>query len=361
MDKLVKNILLKFNRNGYNAYLVGGFVRDHLLGKKSFDVDISTNATPEEITRLFKNYIQNENGVVKYKIGKYAIEIATMRRENAYEKRRPVEHEYVNDINVDYLRRDFTINAIYMDYNGNIIDPSQGINDLNKGIIRIIGDAQQKFNEDSLRILRAIRFSTILDFDIDESLLKDIKKYSYLVSSLSKFRITEELKKIFTCSNYKRGLELFEKTGIKEVLKISYSDIHYSNNYLIMLAQIDSPFYELSSSESKTISDIRSIKRLGTIDNFSLFNYGIDTCFLAGELIGKTQNDILAIYRKMPIKSLNSIKVNGIDIINWLGIEPSKKIGEIMGDIKKEILLGNLNNNKKDIKKYIMERYDNNE
>ena len=178
MPKNVKMIIEKLENSGFEAYIVGGFVRDNLLKKQSFDVDICTNAKPKDLVNIFKvKQRANNYGGFNFKIKRFNIDITTYRKEKKYDKRHPVEIEYVNNLFDDIKRRDFTINAICLDKNDKIIDILDGQKDIKEKLIRSIGSANEKFVEDPLRMLRAIRFATILDFNIEKNTL-EAKEFS---------------------------------------------------------------------------------------------------------------------------------------------------------------------------------------
>ena len=196
MEKNIKKILETLENEGYQAYLVGGYVRDYLLGVTSFDVDIATDALPKDIHRIF-NSSKNNYGSVNIKVDKLNVDITTFRKDLNYVNRRPSKVVYINNLKEDLERRDFTINAICMNKNGKIIDLLNGCKDLDSRTIKMIGSIDVKLKEDPLRIMRAIRFACILDFKIEDELYEKIKEYSYLVGDLSKERIKNELDKIF--------------------------------------------------------------------------------------------------------------------------------------------------------------------
>ena len=355
MDKIIKNILKNLENEGYEAYIVGGYVRDTILGKKTFDIDICTNALPKEIVNIFPlNQSSNGYGGFNFKIKEYCIDITTYRRELKYEGHSPIEIEYISNLFEDIKRRDFTINSLCMDKNGNIIDLLNAKDDLNKKIIRCIGNANKKFNEDPLRILRAIRFATTLDFTIEHNTYDALVKYKDNVKNLSQDRIKEELSKILSSSHYQKGLDLLEETGLKEILNITYNDIKYVSDIHGMWAQINIPHLNFSKTEKENIDKIKLIIKKKDINNFDLFNDGLYICQVAGEILGIDKLVINKLYKSMPIKSMKDIEITGKDIINILKIEPSKKVSEIINDIKIQILNGNLKNKKKEIIKYII-------
>lgn len=196
--KLFKYLNKKFKENGFLIFEVGGSVRDSLLGLEVFDFDFATNATPGEM----KNFLSDiddtfaKYGCIKYKGELGRAEITCFRKEEDYgDFRHPKKINFVKSLDEDYLRRDFTINAIYRDFDGNLFDPSNGLGDLKNHIIRFIGDPEKRIKEDPLRILRAERFAKKLNFKIEEKSLDAIKKYRYLLNNLNPQKIIEEEKK----------------------------------------------------------------------------------------------------------------------------------------------------------------------
>ena len=213
MVKFVLEVALQFisqlTKAQYKAYLVGGFVRDYLLGIESNDIDITTNATPKEIKEIFKdNCLPSEDyGSVTVVFKNIRFEITTFRVESLYvDHRKPSEVKYIDDLYQDLLRRDFTINTICMNDKGEIIDYLGGQDDLSKRIIRTVGSAKERFSEDALRILRAIRFATIFSFEFDDDVLEAISECKDLILELSYYRKKQELDKIFASSHAFEGI-----------------------------------------------------------------------------------------------------------------------------------------------------------
>lgn len=359
MDKIIKNTLKKIENEGYEAYIVGGFVRDNILKKQSFDVDICTNAKPKDLLYIFKVKQKTNNyGGVNFKIKKFNIDITTYRKEKKYDKRHPVEIEYVNNLFEDIKRRDFTINAICLDKNDKIIDILNGQNDIKEKLIRSIGSANEKFSEDPLRMLRAIRFATVLDFNIEKNTFEAIKNNGNLINTLSGIRIKEELTKILSNSNFLRGLNLLHETKIDNVIKLSYNDdIKFTNDIIGMWSQFKTCDLEFTKEEKENIASVKSIINTKQINNHTLFNYGLYLNIVAGEVLNVDKTLINKMYKALPIKSMKDIDISGKDIITLLKIKPSKKISNIINDIKVKILNGELKNKKCDLKKYILRTY----
>lgn len=353
MDKKIKQILELIENNGYEAYLVGGYVRDYLLGKKSFDVDITTNALPKDIRSIF-NSKKSNYGSVNIIIDKYNVDITTFRKDIKYVKRRPSEVIYVDSLNEDLIRRDFTINTICMDKKEKIIDPLQGIKDLNTRKIKMIGNIDEKIKDDPLRIMRAIRFASVLNFTIDEELLIKIKEYNYLIKDLSKNRIKSELDKILINKNFQKGLDLLEETGINKYLNIEYHDINYVDDLLGMWSQIKVSDIPFTNVEKSNIIKITEVLKENKIDNEILYKYGLYICSIAGKIMNINPVKINKMYNKLPIKSREDIDIKGSEIASIYG--SGKVVGEKLAEIEKQILWGKLKNKKKEINKYLNQR-----
>lgn len=200
--KEAKIILDKFNNNGFEAYIVGGCVRDLILGRTPKDYDITTNASPKETMELFKEYKTIPTGIkygtVTVIINNTPIEVTTFRKEGKYIKnRKPESVEFLSSIEEDLSRRDFTINAMAYNEKSGLIDLFEGRQDLEKGMIRVVGDGKERFKEDAIRILRAYRFVGRYDFKIEEDTLAAIKQNMHFLNNVAKERIIPEIKEIF--------------------------------------------------------------------------------------------------------------------------------------------------------------------
>ena len=202
MEKLDAYLSLAnlFHQYGWKLYLVGGSVRDYLLFDEFNDLDVVSDATPDDIAKFFKeraSYNFKKYGAVTLYFKSYKFDVTTLRKESNYlDSRHPKQIEFVNDLDIDVKRRDFTINALYMDDKLKIYDYVDGVNDLNNKIIRMIGDPLTRIKEDPLRILRAIRFKETLNFEIEEELEKVIKENISLLDNLNKEKIKEEIRKM---------------------------------------------------------------------------------------------------------------------------------------------------------------------
>ncbi len=219
----IKKIINKMEGAGFEAYLVGGCVRDLLLGRKPKDWDITTNAKPEEIQKLFEeNFYENNFGTVSVLTETddetlKVIEITPYRLEGKYtDKRRPDKIKFSDKLEDDLSRRDFTINSIAMSIDKKINDLFEGKKDLEKKLIRAVGDPESRFDEDALRMLRAVRLAVELDFQLEKETAFSIQKMSKNLGLISKERIKDELIKIMMCKDAERGIRLLEKLNLLE-------------------------------------------------------------------------------------------------------------------------------------------------
>ncbi|MDY0345432.1 MAG: hypothetical protein WCX85_04765 [Bacilli bacterium] len=196
MDKnIFINLAKLFEKNGFSLYMIGGTSRDYLLERKVLDYDFVTDATPEEMNLFLESadFTFAKFGTIRINYSNQKIDIVTMRVEGDYvDFRHPKTIHYVRDIKLDYVRRDFTINAIYIDKNFAVYDFADGLQDLKDGIIRFIGEPEKRVTEDPLRILRAERFAKKLNFVIEEKTLAAINKHRSLLSKLSPDKVREE-------------------------------------------------------------------------------------------------------------------------------------------------------------------------
>lgn len=235
ISKNALRVLYKLAEAGFHAYLVGGSVRDLLLDKVPKDFDIATNAHPEELKKLFRNarIIGRRFRIVHIRFGREIIEVTTFRAHHV--SLRPISDDLprkriqnldsahssagmilrdnvYGDIDEDALRRDFTINALYYTVDGfSVLDFCEGIDDLQSKLIRMIGNPEERYKEDPVRMLRALRFSAKLDFEIEENTLRPLNKLAYLLESISSARLFDETLKLFTSGHAVKSFELLSE------------------------------------------------------------------------------------------------------------------------------------------------------
>lgn len=220
MPKEAGYILNTLMENGYEAYIVGGCVRDSILGKAPQDWDITTSATPEQTKALFRRTIDTgiEHGTVTVMMDKVGYEVTTYRVDGKYEDhRRPKEVTFTASLSEDLKRRDFTINAMAYNDKEGIVDEFDGMGDLRRGVIRCVGKPQERFDEDALRILRAVRFAAQLDFEIAEDTRQAIREKVEFLRDISAERIQVELTKLITSNHPEKLIDAYE-LGITKVV-----------------------------------------------------------------------------------------------------------------------------------------------
>ncbi|MEK9158266.1 MAG: HD domain-containing protein [Patescibacteria group bacterium] len=231
----VQLIIKTLQEQGFEGYAVGGCVRDLLLGKEPKDWDVTTNATPEKIQEIFPEHVyENTFGTVAVKTPPLLaragqagsensalalIEVTPYRIEGKYtDKRHPDEVTFAEKLEDDLSRRDFTVNSLALDIEGNVIDLFEGKQDIENKVIRTVGDAEERFNEDSLRLLRAVRFATVLGFKMDPATKSAVQKNAEWLRTISKERIRDEFVKIIESNKGYEGILMLEETGLLEYI-----------------------------------------------------------------------------------------------------------------------------------------------
>jgi poly(A) polymerase len=217
-EALARTVIAQLRAAGHQAFLVGGCVRDMLLGRTPKDFDVSTDARPDRIMDLFPNSgrVGAQFGVVLVRDFFAQVEVATFRSDSGYsDGRRPDAVHFERDPKGDVLRRDFTINGLMMDpETGAVLDYVGGRADLERGVVRAIGEADARFAEDRLRLLRAVRFAARLGFEIEAGTLQAIQRHHGLILKVAAERVRDELSRILTEGGARRGLELLDETGL---------------------------------------------------------------------------------------------------------------------------------------------------
>ena len=371
------NILEKFNEAGYEAYFVGGCVRDYLLNDDFSDIDITTNALPDEVKKIFRKSIDTgiQHGTVTILINGDSFEVTTFRTEDDYiDHRTPEKVEFVSDLKEDLDRRDFTINAMALDSKGELYDYHCGEKDLRNKIIKTVNNPNERFFEDALRMLRAFRFSSKLGFEIEENTLKAIKNNAELIKFVSIERIVNEFRKLLTGKGNKRSLELLLDSKLNnyipfldEISKI----IDFSNYNFCQSLYIRSNINDISFEKLKELKlsnkEIKQVKIYGKINKdfisnvpleIILYNYDIkDVAFIASYSKYYDMEDIKKI--KLPIESFNDIAITSMEIISIIDKPAGPWIKEIIKKLEEDILLSKIDNRRKDILDFLIKIRDN--
>lgn len=362
MYEIAIEVLNKIIKQNFKAYIVGGYPRDIYIGRKSVDIDICTNATPKQLKYIFNESTLNkqEYGSVSLIYKKVRFEITTFRKEIKYENNRfPVKIKYINNLIDDLQRRDFTINTLCIDNEGMMIDLLNAKQDIDNKIIRCVGDANKKIKEDVLRILRAIRFATILNFKIDDKLKKAIRKNKVLLKKLSYFRKKEELEKIFASPNCAYGLKLIKELDLIDNLELSnFDDLVITTSPLGMWAQLDVlKIYSFSNNEKNIIKNVQKCLKEDILNNEVLYKYDLYVCTLVGEIKKIDRSKIVEKYNKLPIHNLSDLAITANQICEILNKKPGDFLNKIYIDLQQKILNNKLNNDENTLIKYIKRKY----
>ena len=371
------DILKIFNRNGYEAYFVGGCVRDYLLGEEFSDIDITTNALPEEVKKVFRKSIDTgiQHGTVTILVNGDSYEVTTFRTEEDYTNHRsPEKVEFVSNLREDLDRRDFTINAMALDYNGKLFDYHNGDKDLSSKIIRTVNDPNERFYEDALRMLRAFRFSSKLGFEIENNTLDAIKKNAELIKFVSIERIVNEFKKLLAGKGNLKSLELlidsklnsyipfFEEVNeIQDLSSYSFCQSLYILSIINDISFEKLKFLKLSNKEIKLVKQFDLINqefKNNTQIELILYKYNREDIKFICEYFGYDKEKNID-ERILTINSFNDIDITSQEIISTINKNPGPWIKSITLELEKEILLGRLNNNKKDILDFLSKLRDN--
>lgn len=347
---------------GYEAYIVGGYPRDLKLNRKTNDVDICTDATPMELMGILDGAEtdNSEYGSIIFTFEKVRFEITTFRREKEYSGyRKPIKIEYIDRLDEDLLRRDFTINTLCIDKKGKEIDLLGANKDIETKIIKMVGDPKVRLKEDALRILRAVRFATVLDFEMDKNLKIYIKKYAHLLKKISYERKKDELDLIFSNSNKEKGIKLLNELKLIDALEIpKLKKIKITPSLLVTWALLDvQHIYPFTSNEKELIIKINELKDKNVLDKKVLYKYGLYVCTLAAELQDIPNSEVSKLYNDMSIHNKLEIALKPVEICNLLNKEPGKFLKEIINDLEEKILCGVIKNDKKEIEDYILKKF----
>lgn len=362
MNETALKVLKKINSHGFNAYLVGGYPRNLYIGIDSIDYDICTNATPKELKVIFGDSILpiEQYGSVTLLVRGIRFEITTFRKDIKYiNNRKPIEIEYINDLDSDLKRRDFTMNTMCIDAYGNLIDLLNGKEDINNRIIKSVGNANSKISEDSLRILRAIRFATVLNFRLDDDLKNAIINNRDLLRSLSYYRKKEELDKVFSSPNSLYGIKLIKELGLDEPLELNNLEKLVPTTYLIgMWAQLDKELkYSFNNIEKDSIIKVNELMNKDILDYNNLYKYGLYISTIVSEIKGIDKKLVNERYNSLYIYNKTDIKIEADDICKILNKKPGKFLKDIFNDLEYKLVNKLIENDKEKLKEYIQNKY----
>ncbi len=365
-------ILQTLEDAGYEAYFVGGYVRDYLLGINTKDIDITTAARPEIVEELFARVKPTGRafGTMTVLIEDVPFEVTTFRRDGTYDNHRhPDEIAYSDSLAADLARRDFTINQLVMDARGNILDHHGGREDLSKDLVRTIGEADARFSEDALRMLRAFRFMAVLGFQLETETEAAIRRQGHLIRKVSIERVQEELFKLFRALYARHALQALAATDFHRHLSIAEgverlaaSDVPFGLHAGFALLDecdgLDREHWRFSKRFSRTLHRIRdaasALRKEGPTPRI-VFEYGHWVCRRANtlnRLLGHADaaDEIEAVDRELPLRSLKELAFKGEDA-RRLPVAKPHHIRIVLDELLGKVLDGELPNEYEQLKK----------
>ncbi|WP_391209002.1 CCA tRNA nucleotidyltransferase [Psychrobacillus sp. L4] len=383
-------VIEKLEYAGFEAYVVGGAVRDFIRGVSANDVDVTTNATPNEVKQLFEHTIDVgiEHGTVLVVV-KESIEVTTFRSEDTYsDYRRPDNVMFVRSLQEDLQRRDFTMNAMALTKKDELIDYFDGRADIKQKLIRAVGDPNKRFSEDALRMLRAIRFSAQLDFSLHVKTLEAIEMQHKLISRVSLERVKVELEKIWTSNYVGKGMHLFVTSKLainfpgdwKTYLDkwnrfLMFENVANGWTFFALMQQSNDintllNFYKCSNAEKMHVKQVLlAVEKLkkGQWTTYDLFQFKEEVLVAAAyyaEIIldmntPYEKNDIPRLKAAIPIASSREIAVNGNELMEWKQEKRGPWIKEVLEKLTIAIVNGQVENERAQIKEWFFREYDN--
>lgn len=373
--KGARKIIEVLKKSGYEGYIVGGAVRDHLLRIPLTDVDITTNAKPHQVAKLFTTKPTGlKYGTVTIIMHDESYEITTYRIDGDYlDGRHPDEVIYAETVEEDVKRRDFTINGLLMTETGEIIDVVEGQLDLRARIIRTIGNPVDRFNEDALRMMRAFYFQAKLGFQIDKTTRDAITDLRHKLNDIAMERIMNELLKMLKGDHVRRALQTMVTTRVHEVLPglekgILYiqkmEEIPFIDPFFILCFVLNGSIPEAWPFSNKHRHRYETVMMLvntyKTYDPYVLYTYGLDLCLLANRvshMLGRTKNmknKIEEDFNQLPIQSDLDLKLRATDIIRIAEKKAGAWVKKIQTEMVIEVLNQRLKNEKSELEAYVI-------
>ncbi|WP_113928631.1 CCA tRNA nucleotidyltransferase [Bacillus sp. P14.5] len=377
-------VLKKLEEAGYQAYFVGGSVRDLLLNRTTNDIDIATSALPEQVKEVFPKTIDVgiEHGTVVAVYNKIPYEITTFRSEDNYkDHRRPESVTFITSLKEDLQRRDFTINAMAMDSTGEIHDPFRGREDLKEKVIRTVGDADERFKEDALRMMRAVRFMSQLNFKIETETIKSIENNRNTLKYIAVERISAEFEKLVSAPYKRSSFNILEETKLYEYLPELKEEVvmsaaalpidHLSNEQMwLLLNYLTKPRsgfldpWRLPAKKMKYITKAIAFlceRKESEWDSYRLYHAGVSMAVDVERVYqvlntsdGKTDESCLKdLHDALPIKSRAELELSGNDLMKWTGKTGGPWIKDIIEKTERAVIEGEIPNQNSSIREWL--------
>ncbi|MBW8349066.1 CCA tRNA nucleotidyltransferase [Bacillus sp. IITD106] len=381
-------VLEKIEKAGFEAYFVGGAVRDYLLNREIHDVDIATSATPLEIKNIFSSTVDVgiEHGTILVLYNGQGFEVTTFRSESDYEDhRRPQTVTFIRSLQEDLKRRDFTMNAIAMDRTGQLIDPFHGESAIEQQIIETVGEASERFKEDALRVMRAIRFVSQLGFSLEKKTEIEMANLASLLKHISVERITAEMIKLLNGTYRDKAFKIAidtnlyafwpsifnDKKIIQSILSLPIEPLSEMELWILSLYLTN----QTNSNEllkkwklpSKKIQFILRAyqflfwRRENEWTHYDYYRAGKEISTVVervyqtslGKDILKIESNIEHIFKQLPILSRSDLKITGEEILKWYNKPAGPWVKEVIEQIEKAVIHNEVMNDAEEIKRWI--------
>ncbi|WP_242309086.1 CCA tRNA nucleotidyltransferase [Bacillus cereus group sp. BfR-BA-01331] len=387
--KKASSIIEMLKQHGHEAYFVGGSVRDLIIDRPIGDIDIATSALPEEVMAIFPRNVPVglEHGTVIVVENGEPYEVTTFRTESEYEDfRRPSSVQFVRSLEEDLKRRDFTMNAIAMTEEGEMVDLFAGKEAIRLKEITTVGDAADRFQEDALRMMRGIRFVSTLGFSLEIKTKQAVETYGHLLEHIAIERITVEFEKLLTGTYCVNGLQELVETKLFShlpYLQMSEERLLRATQYKWDSFETDveawafflycigeehpSVFLRQWKFSNKKIKDIIAVilairsRKEKEWDTILLYKTGIRIAEMAErvyEAIIESYNSasvkqVQSLFHALPIKNRQEMNVTGNDLLSWTDKKPGPWVAEMLQNIEEAIVQGDLVNKKEDIREWL--------
>ncbi|WP_079509532.1 CCA tRNA nucleotidyltransferase [Mesobacillus jeotgali] len=373
---------------GFEAYFVGGSVRDHLLGREIADVDIATSALPEELKQIFSKTadVGIDHGTILVHHAGNHYEVTTFRAEADYSDfRRPDNVSFIRSLTEDLQRRDFTMNAMAMDKDGHIRDPFAGREAIKRREIVTVGNPDERFGEDALRMLRAVRFQSQLAFSIEKQTFASLAVHGHLLQNIAVERKLVEFEKLLAGPGRKEAIQLLVKSGIYQYLPglderdsqlISFSshlttDLKLEESWVLLLFELGLAQTEIEDFLRGWKLPLQRIKRykhihsllLNRLDNQwtldSIYKAGLEEAICAEKVAAMLRDKcfkpekLVELYDMLPIKNRQELAVSGKDVMAWTKKQPGPWLREVLDNIERSVINGDVSNEKEKIKEWL--------
>lgn len=365
MRSAIREVLSTLIEAGYEAYIVGGYVRDVLLGNDTNDCDIATSATPDQVEELFAHVHSQakQYGTIGVVCENELFEVTTFRSEGTYDDfRRPSTVRFTTSLKEDLSRRDFTINALAMNLSGEITDLFDGQSDIQSSIIRAIGDPVIRLSEDALRILRALRFQSQLGFQLEDSLLAAMKQCASLVAHLSFERIREELSKLLAGKHVALALGHYHSLALPGLPAfVAHPDLSLVEQ--VAIAHLNDGFdgrnFPWTKEERLIYTQAKQLPHnTPTKTQMYQMKYPISMIRIGAQVYQWNESQLIKDYQALPIRSRSELQVNGHDI---LALEyQGEAVEQVLRAVEAAVVESQLENKQAAILAWIKEHYDEN-